>query len=202
MPKKRVTDMSEIAKKPKKQSQERFEHRAELASLENGNILSLVQTDTEIAANVARILAQPSTRFKNDATDEEIEARTEEFFKWCLDTGTWPTVERYALAIGTTRETIRKWQHGVGCSDDRKAMMQQAIEMMAAFDADRVIRGKMPPIPYIFRSKNLYGMVDQQKVIIGSNEDKVQSAESLIAEARNLAGDFIDAEYTEVDKDG
>ena len=134
----------------------------------------------------------------DDVTDDEMEERIEEFFRWCVDTGTGPTMERFALAIGTTRETIRRWRNGIGCSDARKYMMQQAVEMMAAYDADMVLKGKMPVVPYIFRGKNYYDMEDNKRVIVDANIEKVQSAESLIAEARNLAGDFIDGEYEEV----
>jgi len=190
--------VKEIAKKSPHQQQERFEERTEIASREHKNFLALIQTDEEIAANVARVLAQPAHQFKNDVTDDEMEERIEEFFRWCVDTGTGPTMERFALAIGTTRETVRRWRNGIGCSDERKYMMQQAVEMMAAYDADMVLKGKMPVVPYIFRGKNYYDMEDNKRVIVDTNIEKVQSAESLIAEARNLAGDFIDGEYEEV----
>ena len=196
-----ATDTNEIAKKPKMQPIENYEARKELANYDPANVAALIDTDTEIAANVARLLAQPSANFKNEVTDDVIEERTEEFFKWCLDTGTLPTMERYALAIGTTRETIRRWRNGIGCSDDRKYMMQKVVEMMAAFDAEMVIKGKTPVVSYIWRSKNYYDMSDEKRIIIDSNIEKVQSAESLIAEARNLAGDFIDGEYSEVEDD-
>ena len=198
---KRVTDMSEIARRSKHQAQEKFEERTELASYERDNIVATIEKDTEIAEHVARLLAQPSVRFKNDATDDEIEERTENFFKWCRETGTWPTMERFALAIGTTRETIRRWRNGIGCSDDRKYMMQQAVEMMAAFDAERVVNGKFPVVGYIWRSKNYYDMEDNKRIIVDTGADRVQSAESLVAEARNLAGDIIDGDFTEVEKD-
>lgn len=191
--------VKEIAKKPKQQPVENFERRTEIASRERKNFLALIETDEEIAENVARVLAQPTRRFKNDLTDEEIETLTEQFFAWCVETGTGPTMERYALAIGTTRETIRRWRNGIGCSDDRKYLMQQAVETMAAYDADMVLKGKMPTVPWIFRAKNYYDMEDNKRVIVDTSVDRVQSAESLIAEARNLAGDFIDGEFTEVE---
>ena len=201
-PKKRKVPVEDVAKKPRQQPEENFERRTEIAAREPKNYLAMIRTDDEIAESVARVLAQPSHRFKNEVTDDEIESRIEEFFRWCADTGTRPSVERFALAVGTTRETIRRWRNGIGCSDDRKYMMQQAVEAMAAFDAEMVNTGKMPVVSYIFRAKNLYDFQDQQRVIVEANADRVQSAESLVAEARNLAGDFIDGEYHEVeDKD-
>jgi len=197
-PKKSKVPVEDVAKKSPHQQQEKYEERLELASQEPKNYMAMIRTDDEIAESVARVLAQPSHSFRNDVTDDEIEARVEEFFRWCAETGTRPSVERFALAIGTTRDTIRRWRNGIGCSDDRKYMMQQAVEAMAAFDAEMVNTGKMPVVSYIWRSKNLYDFVDQQRIIIESNVDRVQSAESLVAEARNLAGDFVDVEYKEV----
>ena len=55
-------------------------------------------------------------------------------------------------------------------------------------------------LAWIFRAKNYYDMEDQKKVIVEANADRVQSAESLVTEARNLAGDFVDAEFTEVEE--
>ena len=193
--------VNEIAKKPKRQPEENFKRRTELASVEHKNFLAMIETDEEIAAQVARVLAQPAHTFRNDVSDEEMETRVEDFFRWCVDTGTGPTMERFALAIGTTRETIRRWRNGIGCSDERKFLMQQAVETMAAYDADMVLKNKMPVVPYIFRGKNYYDMEDNKRVILDTSTERVQSAESLIAEARNLAGDFIDGEYSEVEDD-
>lgn len=190
--------IGDVAKKPKQQTEERFEKRTELAAQEHKNFLALVETDEEIAANVARVLAQPAHKFSNEVTDDEIEARTADFFEWCVQTGTSPSMERFALAIGTTRETIRRWRSGIGCSDERKYLMQQAVEMMAAYDAEMVNKGKMPVVSYIFRGKNYYDMEDTKRVMVDADTDRVQSPESLIAEARRLSGDFIDADYEEV----
>ena len=201
-PKKNRVPVEDVAKKSPHQPQEKFDERLELAAREPKSYLDLIRTDDEIAESVARVLAQPSHPFRNDVSDEEMEGRIEEFFRWCADTGTRPSMERFALAVGTTRETIRRWRNGIGCSDDRKFLMQQAVEVMAAFDADMVVEGKTPVVAWIFRAKNYYDMEDQKRVIVEANADRVQSAESLVAEARNLAGDFIDGEYQEVrDKD-
>lgn len=193
--------IEQVAKKSPHQPQENYEKRLELASVEPKSYMQLIRTDDEIAESVARVMAQPTHPFRNDVSDDEIETRIEEFFKWCVDTGTRPSMERLALAVGTTRETIRNWRHGIGCSDERKYMFQEAMEAVAAFDAEMVNTGKMPVVAYIWRSRNYYDMTDEKRIIIEADTDRVQSAESLIAEARNIAGDFIDADYTEVDKD-
>ena len=194
--------IEQVAKKSPHQPKENYEKRLELASVEPKSYMQLIRTDDEIAESVARVMAQPTHTFRNDVSDDEIETRIEEFFKWCVDTGTRPSMERLALAVGTTRETIRNWRHGIGCSDERKYMFQEAMEAVAAFDAEMVNTGKMPVVSYIFRAKNLYDFTDQQRIIVETDTDRVQSAESLIAEARNIAGDFIDADYTEVEEDG
>lgn len=99
-------------------------------------------------------------------TDEEVQDRIDEFFTACFETGQRATVEKLALALGTTRKTLSDWELGNTQSARRSDIIKAAKEYLAAFDADLATSGKMNPVPYIFRAKNYYGMKDQQDIII------------------------------------
>ena len=76
------------------------------------------------------------------------------------------TVEKLALALGITRETLWKWEQQPG---NRGNIIKRAKETIAAYDADMVAKGKLNPVPYIFRAKNYYGMKDNQDITITPN---------------------------------
>jgi hypothetical protein len=48
-------------------------------------------------------------------------------------------------------------------------MIKKAKDLIAAYDANLVAEGKLNPVTYIFRSKNYYGMKDQQEHVITPN---------------------------------
>ena len=76
---------------------------------------------------------------------DAIQNRCDEYIMTCYETGQRMTVEKLALALGITRETLWKWEQ----LNDAKGNS-----------------GKMNPVPYIFRAKNYYGMKDQQDITI------------------------------------
>jgi hypothetical protein len=106
---------------------------------------------------------------KRAVTDDEIEERTIEFFKHCVDIGERPTVEKYALALGYVRTTINEWERGNNASPRRMDIIKKAKEVLASYDAGMVSNGKLNPVPYIFRAKNYYGMKDNQDITITPN---------------------------------
>lgn len=119
---------------------------------------------------------------KRAETDDEIEQRTIDFFKHCIDIGERPTVEKYALALGYVRTTINEWERGNNASPRRMDIIKKAKEVLASYDAGMVSTGKLNPVPYIFRAKNYYGMRDNQDITITPNRQITDiSAEDVAA---------------------
>lgn len=96
-------------------------------------------------------------------SNDEIQDRVIEYITTCFDTGQRITVEKLALALGITRETLWKWEQ---INDARGNIIKKAKDAIASYDADMVTTGKLNPVPYIFRAKNYYGMKDQQDITI------------------------------------
>lgn len=101
-------------------------------------------------------------------TDEECGERLNAYFQLAAQTGQIPTVEDMCLALGVTRQTVHRWEHGE-LGQRRSDMIKQAKELLAAIDGKLVQENKIPQVTYIFRSKNYYGLKDQQDVIITPN---------------------------------
>src|SRR5690606_23107268 len=103
-------------------------------------------------------------------TDEEIAERLTEYFERTFGEGQLPTVEGMCLALEYAQETIRRREPGAeGSTHAGRDMINKARDLIAAYDANLVAEGKLNPVTYIFRSKNYYGMKDQQEHVITPN---------------------------------
>ena len=99
-------------------------------------------------------------------TAEECADRLNEFFQHIVETGEIPTIEKMALALGTYTTQLKDWELGrVKVSPGIADMVKRGRQILAAMDAELALTGKIPAIPYIFRSKNFYGMRDQTEVL-------------------------------------
>lgn len=119
------------------------------------------------------------------ANTQEAMERTAEYFVFCVEHGMRPTVEEYALALGTTRSMFERWRNGTAKNVDYR-VIERAKEVIAAFDAKAVIANKMNPVAYIFRSKNYYGLRDQTDVVVTPKQLETKSKDDLIYAAEAL----------------
>ena len=128
---------------------------------------------------------------KPDAT--EIADRLQLYFEHVADTGEIPTVEKMYLALGHPKQTISDWEngyHGREISD----VLKIGKNIMAGLDAELVQKNKIPAITYIFRSKNYYGMRDEQKIVLEPKKqmddvDAVDIAKRLPTAIQNELGE-------------
>lgn len=123
-------------------------------------------------------------------SDEECAERLNAYFEECKRQGRLPKVETMALALGTVRQVVWKWENGNGCSQVRQRMIQRAKAILAAVDAELVSSGKLPQVVYIFRAKNFYDMKDQNDVVITPNNPlgQEESAETIAEKYAELPG--------------
>lgn len=132
------------------------------------SVTAYLKGDKEDIARIIKgsvqFLKQPIVK-----SDEECAQRLSWFFDMCAENGQIPTVEDMCLALGTTRMTVNRWEHGVNCSENRSYQVKRAKEILAAIDAKLVSEGRIPQVTYIFRAKNFFGMKDQQDVVVTPN---------------------------------
>ena len=124
-------------------------------------------------------------------TNEEAEMRVDEFFGRCAERGERPTVEKLALVLGVSRKTLWSWRTEQSGSAERRALIQYAFDVLAAFDAEMAIENKMQPVPYIFRAKNYYDMKDTADIVVTPNNPlgETQDPDIIAAKYQELPDD-------------
>lgn len=77
------------------------------------------------------------------ASDEECEQRIGDYFREQFEGGHLPTVEGLALALGTVRQTLHRWENGEGCSTARRDTIKKAKQTLAQIDGELAATGKI-----------------------------------------------------------
>ena len=123
---------------------------------------SIEATTTAKKEEISQVIKESFQYFKRPIVknDEECAERLNDYFRQCYETGQIPTVEDMCLALGTTRQTVWRWENGDGCSSARSDMIKKCKETLAGIDAKLVSMGKIPQVTYIFRAKNFFSMSD------------------------------------------
>lgn len=131
---------------------------------------------------------------------EEALSRAEWYFSECIKNRMKPTLEGCALSLGIDRVTFKNWSdRAVDGNRDCYVVCKQSREFIQSFDAQAVIDGKMPAIPYIFRVKNNYAdYSDRNETTIKLDDPlgKKTAPENLLA---TITEDVIDVEFSESD---
>ena len=135
-----------------------------------GKSASLEKNTTATNSDIQEIMGNLLYWYKQEIvkTDEECAERLNAFFARIAETGEIPTVEKMSLALGADRTTVWEWAEGKRGSA-RANMIKRAKGILATLDAELAATGKMPQVVYIFRSKNFYGMKDQQDITLTPN---------------------------------
>ena len=153
--------------------------------------MQLIEQDDEKRAFVAKAIENNLVFFNAGIqdkvkSDEELCERLNWFFSQCAETQQIPNVEKMSNALGYHRNTLLDWENGVspGFSPATKEIIKQAKQILASIDAELAQEGKIQPIVYLFRSKNFYGMRDQQDVVVTPNTGGIDSADIKTIEAK------------------
>ena len=153
--------------------------------------MKLIEQDDEKRAFVAKCIENNLVFFNAGIqdkvkNDEELCQRLNWFFSQCAETQQVPNVEKMANAIGYHRSTLNDWENGIqrGFSPATKDIIKQAKQILASIDAELAQDGKIQPIVYLFRSKNFYGMKDQQDIVVTPHSGGIQAVDQATIEAK------------------
>lgn len=99
-----------------------------------------------------------------------------EYFEFCAKNNSIPTMEDLTLSLGLSNlralnDVIFYKTRG----DVISMICEKARQIIASNDAKLVARGKIQPVVYIFRSKNLYGFVDKKEIVAVKEEDPIEN---------------------------
>lgn len=105
-------------------------------------------------------------------TDDQVEERINYFFRWCAEHQARPGIELLALCLGYSRQTLFHWSRGVGCSERRKMLIQDARQALSAFLEVAGMEGKINPVTLIFWQKANYNYVESTVLEVRRPEDE------------------------------
>lgn len=138
--------------------------------------MKLIEQDDEKRAFMAKCIENNLAFFniglKPAKSDEELCDRLDFFFMECARTQQLPTLEKMANCIGYHRSTLLDWETGrnKGFSPETSTIIKKAKQILASMDAELASEGRIQPVVYLFRSKNFYGMKDQQEMVVTPNQ--------------------------------
>lgn len=159
--------------------------------------------DPEARSLVGKVLGEvrKSWYVQPVRSNAELLERLDEYFEMAEGRDIPPTVEEMSLYCGVTSQSFNDWKNGRrGFRDELESglttadICKKAFEIMHTVDAVLTEQGKLNTVAYIFRSKNYYGMRDQQEVVVEAKQrlDKAMTPEEI---AKNLPdGNIRDTE--------
>lgn len=117
--------------------------------------------------------------FEQPKDDNEALERISDMFQDCAENNSVPTVEKLALCLGTTVQTMNDWVYKEYKGHERAVIIKRAKQVIASIDAEAVLNGKLNTICYLFRAKNFYSMSDnvvvEHKATLTTGEIQDQS---------------------------
>ena len=99
---------------------------------------------------------------------QQVTERIQQYHCFCAEHDLKPSVVGMALAIGTDRITMWKWEHGIESSkpQDVRNAIRKGREINEMMMIHLLQNGRVSPAAAIFLLKNDHGYKDQQDVVI------------------------------------
>ena len=123
---------------------------------------------SEITKNVLETL-EGLRQLPRCKTDEEVEARIGLYFSYCKEHGMRPGVETLCLSLGVTRTTIWNWKNGLKCSERRKELANNALQLVSSYLETLSLTGAINPVTAVWLQKNWCGYRDNASLEIVAN---------------------------------
>lgn len=102
---------------------------------------------------------------------DQVSERIHRYHCFCNEQDMKPSVVGMALALGTDRITLWKWEHGIESNKPQevRSMIRKGREINEMMMVQLLQNGRMNPATAIFLLKNDHGYKDQQDVVISPN---------------------------------
>lgn len=146
-----------------------------------------LETTEEGRTTLAKALTEISVEFNQPKvmSDNQLRQRLNGYLNKCVKQGQYPTVEEGLLSTGYSKQymlDISKGRvRGRYFTPEAAEIIARFVDICAALDAKLVMSDAVPQIPYIYRSKNYYGMSDktEMQVTVDTNDDAGASVEDI-----------------------
>lgn len=162
---------------------------SEYLSQENVKEFNKIMVNKALTSRVKNSRGMPQA-FDNE---EELKEEIAYYFRCCEEYQIIPTISNMVLFLGIDKETL----YASLDSNIYKYSnhLKNAIQICQGFNESAFLSGTIPPLSYIFLSKNYYGMQDNTNVIFNNNiNDNTTNTNQLSILKEQLC---LDAEYQE-----
>ena len=99
-------------------------------------------------------------------TDDEIEERINTYFSYCKEYGLRPGIETLCLSLGITRTSLWNWKNGLKCSERRKELASNALQLISSYLEMLSLTGTINPVTAVWLQKNWCGYKDNASLEI------------------------------------
>lgn len=96
----------------------------------------------------------------------QVEQRIKDYFSFCGDNDTKPSVVGMCNWLGITRETLNTWRRGEYRGSSHSDLITRAYSVLEQLWTDYMLNGKVNPASGIFLGKNLFGYKDTQDIVL------------------------------------
>ena len=137
--------------------------------------LSELQTPTTEPGEIGRMLSQivEIGNWPPINTDDpkQLADRFNQYHQFCIARDIKPDMPGLALAAGTTRTTLWRWENGIESnkSQEVRNVIKKAREINEIMMTQMMANGKINPVAGIFFLKNSHLYVDSQEVVLTPN---------------------------------
>lgn len=137
--------------------------------------LSELQTPHTEPGEISRMLKQAMTISHWPAIDtddaDQVAERIDQYHTFCYQNDMKPEMSSLALALGTTRQTLWRWENGVESNKPQavRDTLKKGREINEILMVQLMQNGKINPVTGIFLLKNNHDFKDQQDVVITPN---------------------------------
>ena len=110
---------------------------------------------------------------------EECLTEIEEYFKLCYECDIIPTIAGLSLYLGVNRDTLYNYANNSKLYD-YSDVVKLAINTCQSYQETAVLEGSIPSVPFIFLSKNYFGLKDTTDVRFNQdNQDETINSNTM-----------------------
>lgn len=164
----------------------------ELSTVETGSIVSDLRTLYGLG------------HVRGDMADDGLfRERVQMYFDFCGERQQRPGIEGMCLCLGITRQTLRNWRLGTGCSQRRQSDVQQAYQLISAALEQMGLSGKISPPSFIWLQKNWCDYSDTIRIEADTTQEKtvISTPEEIAARYSNAKKPELPPELMEPEPD-
>ena len=122
---------------------------------------------------------------RDPAMDLEFESRVQQIIEFCKSRGMRIGIETLCAGLGTTRQELHNWEHGIGnVSQRRQDGVKQIKQLIYAFLEQAGMSGRLNPTTYIWLTKNWQGYRDLVEMVEPQRQDNVPMSKEEIQAVR------------------